>query len=217
MNDSNDAASTTPRRSLGDRLRELSMWLPYLGWTGLIAWGLSHGVGWGFALLLAPVLGLFAWFLTGQMLNSGTNNLYELNTGAGIALALALVLTPVFHHARQKARQTTCLSNLKQQGLALPIYAVDNDDAFPPAHRWADTLHLPDTTFRCPESKAPFGFAFASAAQTLPEKMLHRIDTPVIYEGDVTVRNAVDAPPRARHDGREGRGHNVLFGDVGVR
>ena len=38
---------------------------------------------------------------------------------------LAAILFPVFAKAREKARQTSCLSNLKQLGLACMMYAQD--------------------------------------------------------------------------------------------
>lgn len=37
---------------------------------------------------------------------------------------------------REKARQTVCLSNLKQLGSAFLMYAQDNDGCFPPYRNW---------------------------------------------------------------------------------
>src|SRR5262249_15326780 len=39
---------------------------------------------------------------------------------------------PVFAHAREKARQTSCLSNLRQLGTAMTLYAEDNDGLYAP-------------------------------------------------------------------------------------
>ncbi len=48
---------------------------------------------------------------------------------------LAAVLFPVFAHVREKARQTTCASNLHQIGLATMQYVGDNDETmFPKAY-----------------------------------------------------------------------------------
>lgn len=54
--------------------------------------------------------------------------LIELLVVIAIIAILAAILFPVFAQARSKARQATSLSNLKQQGLALTMYAQDNDE-----------------------------------------------------------------------------------------
>ena len=51
--------------------------------------------------------------------------LVELLVVIAIMSVLASMLFPVFARAREKARQTTCTSNLKQIGLALIMYADD--------------------------------------------------------------------------------------------
>ena len=48
-----------------------------------------------------------------------------------IIAILAAILFPVFARAREKARQTSCLSNLKQIGLGMLMYVQDNDEMFP--------------------------------------------------------------------------------------
>ena len=45
-----------------------------------------------------------------------------------IIAILAAILFPVFARAREKARQTSCLSNLKQLALADQMYAQDYDE-----------------------------------------------------------------------------------------
>src|SRR5687768_4108149 len=54
--------------------------------------------------------------------------LIELLVVIAIIAILAAILFPVFARAREKARQSTCLSNLKQQALALNMYADDYDE-----------------------------------------------------------------------------------------
>ncbi len=57
--------------------------------------------------------------------------LIELLIVIAIITILAAILFPVFATAREKARQTTCLSNLKQIALASTQYVQDYDDAEP--------------------------------------------------------------------------------------
>ena len=57
--------------------------------------------------------------------------LIELLVVIAIIAILAAILFPVFARAREKARQTACLSNLKQIGLALQMYQTDYDGSYP--------------------------------------------------------------------------------------
>ena len=53
--------------------------------------------------------------------------LIELLVVIAIIAILAAILFPVFARAREKARQASCASNLKQYGLAFLMYAQDYD------------------------------------------------------------------------------------------
>lgn len=77
--------------------------------------------------------------------------LIELLVVIAIIAILAAILFPVFAKAREKARQTSCLSNMKQLGLSMMMYSSDTDGKFPgvyndalgyPAGRiiWADCI-----------------------------------------------------------------------------
>ena len=62
--------------------------------------------------------------------------LIELLVVIAIIAILAAILFPVFARARENARKTTCLSNLKQIGMSLLMYAQDFDEALPAAYQW---------------------------------------------------------------------------------
>jgi len=91
--------------------------------------------------------------------------LIELLVVIAIIAILAAILFPVFAKAREKARQTSCLSNCKQLGLAILQYAQDYDERLPAMFRympagtgnplwWAQDVVQPyvknDQVFVCP-------------------------------------------------------------------
>jgi prepilin-type N-terminal cleavage/methylation domain-containing protein/prepilin-type processing-associated H-X9-DG protein len=57
--------------------------------------------------------------------------LIELLVVIAIIAILAAILFPVFAQAREAARKTTCISNLKQSSLAILMYTQDYDEVLP--------------------------------------------------------------------------------------
>jgi prepilin-type N-terminal cleavage/methylation domain-containing protein len=57
--------------------------------------------------------------------------LIELLVTIAVLALLAAILFPVFARAREKARQSSCLSTMKQLSLATMAYAQDWDDTLP--------------------------------------------------------------------------------------
>jgi prepilin-type N-terminal cleavage/methylation domain-containing protein/prepilin-type processing-associated H-X9-DG protein len=71
--------------------------------------------------------------------------LIELLVVIAIIAILAAILFPVFAQAREKARQTSCLSDMKQIGLAAIMYVQDYDETFPPIRVIdSDTTNYPN-------------------------------------------------------------------------
>jgi prepilin-type N-terminal cleavage/methylation domain-containing protein/prepilin-type processing-associated H-X9-DG protein len=63
--------------------------------------------------------------------------LIELLVVIAIIAILAAILFPVFAQAREKARQSVCLSNFKQIGLGVMMYVQDWDETYPTSRLYA--------------------------------------------------------------------------------
>ena len=98
--------------------------------------------------------------------------LIELLIVIAIVAILAAILLPVFLSARKKAYRAGCASNLKQIGLALMLYAGDNEEKLMPGHSlptvdpltgsdyegWAGTVNIyarAPRVFVCPTDGSP--------------------------------------------------------------
>ena len=93
--------------------------------------------------------------------------LIELLVVIAIIAILAAILFPVFARAREKARQTQCLSNVKQLNLGILMYCQDYDEQFPvlvvPSATRIDTIFQTVQPYiknqqlgRCPSDRASF-------------------------------------------------------------
>jgi prepilin-type N-terminal cleavage/methylation domain-containing protein/prepilin-type processing-associated H-X9-DG protein len=61
--------------------------------------------------------------------------LIELLVVIAIIAILAAILFPVFAQAREAARKTGCLSNMRQIGMAVRMYLQDHDELYPQSKR----------------------------------------------------------------------------------
>jgi len=98
--------------------------------------------------------------------------LVEVLVVIAIIAILAAIIIPVAFKARGKARQTQCLSNLKQIGAALIMYADDHDGYYPrgqywpwtSVHLWTDAIepYLKNTdVLRCPDQGSDrYGYGY---------------------------------------------------------
>ena len=84
---------------------------------------------------------------------SSGQRLIEAMIAFGMLAILAAILFPVFARAREKARQSSCLSNMKQLALGTLSFAQDYDGRLPGALTWRDEV-LPyvqnEQLFICP-------------------------------------------------------------------
>ena len=80
--------------------------------------------------------------------------LIELLVVIAIIAILAAILFPVFARAREKARQTSCLSNLKEIGLAAKMYESDYDETTVPYANHGCASSLP--CYHWWETMAPY-------------------------------------------------------------
>ena len=73
--------------------------------------------------------------------------LIELLVVIAIIAILAAILFPVFAKARESARRTVCVSNVKQLGTAWMMYVQDYDESFPPSNSPANSQWGASTTY----------------------------------------------------------------------
>jgi prepilin-type N-terminal cleavage/methylation domain-containing protein/prepilin-type processing-associated H-X9-DG protein len=70
--------------------------------------------------------------------------LIELLVVIAIIAILAAILFPVFAQAKEAAKKTTCISNLKQLATAFQMYMGDADDVWPV---WSNNMNGPGSAF----------------------------------------------------------------------
>ncbi len=88
--------------------------------------------------------------------------LVELLIVAGVLAILAAILFPTFHYVREKSRATSCLSNARQLGASILMYASDNDQRYPRSGaltdaNWANSIqpYAKNTSiYLCPSATA---------------------------------------------------------------
>lgn len=89
--------------------------------------------------------------------------LIELLVVIAIIAILAAILFPVFAKAREKARQSSCVSNLKQVGLGILQYVQDYDEIMP---RTQPALGAPMSFYAFPGTGATGGSLWGNSIQS---------------------------------------------------
>ncbi|NIM05218.1 MAG: prepilin-type N-terminal cleavage/methylation domain-containing protein [Armatimonadetes bacterium] len=114
-----------------------------------------------------------------RRMRKGGFTLIELLAVIGIIAILAAILFPVFSKAKAKARQTVCLSNVKQLTMAFLMYTDDWDEQLPLLLSPTDgdlldatesvDPYVPDKrVWHCPACKGPVNYVINGDTNALP-------------------------------------------------
>lgn len=143
--------------------------------------------------------------------------LIELLVVIAIIAILAAILFPVFARAREKAKQASCQSNLKQIALAVIMYAGDYDAQMPgytelnPGNSWWYTKVAPyvkntqilqcttNNIWHNPIMYGPWFGLWSWTNKISVDDTTHPSTTAFLYEGECAVYNHTSGIVRPRH------------------
>lgn len=135
---------------------------------------------------------------------------------------IAAVLFPIVAQPIGRSKQPQCLSNAKQLGLSMMMYAQDYDEHLPPAEKWM-TVSMPyiknQAIYVCPvvkteNPKTPASYAMDTR---LSGKSLNKLKEPanraVIYDSTRTDWDATDPGQTFAPRHNEGKQGSLVFAD----
>ncbi|HEY3411748.1 MAG TPA: DUF1559 domain-containing protein [Armatimonadota bacterium] len=141
--------------------------------------------------------------------------LIELLVVIAIIAILAAILFPVFAKARESAKKTTCISNMKQFGIAFQAYYTDNDEHFPlqgGTQKWGDRLGWSENVYpgiksfdvyRCPSDPKSNVSYTMNAACSVPQdpKVGYAARTISAVKSPAKMIQLAEAPGTGNHNG----------------
>lgn len=149
--------------------------------------------------------------------------LWEWLAGVGIIIIIAGIILPIQACACSRAQTVQCLSNTKQQAVAMATYAADWDYLFPNRDHWMDRitpLIKQKDALRDPEVEIAnmYGYAFDSRLSSASAfKQPDPAKAPLLYDSINLGKNASDPftslPVKGRHKGR----NNIAYADGHAR
>jgi len=158
--------------------------------------------------------------------------LIELLVVIAIIGILAGILLPVLSRARESARKTQCMSNVKQIGMGLIMYANENSETFPsstasnPAmaslNLLYDTYISDNKVFNCPSdttvtAATNAGMSVSTGSESFDlDESSYGYDRSHIQSDDADVALLADRPPAVTtnsSDNHNARGQNVVYVD----
>lgn len=139
-----------------------------------------------------------------------------------IVAIVAAILFPVFAQVKTGGKRP-CLSNLKQLGMALLMYAADNDGRPPQRDYWMDRtepyLKNPpiyiDRIQHCNlvKGKGLYGYALNAGIKMLNNDAKNAASVPLVYDSVNLARNASDLATSMPGPGRHNGGNFIAFAD----
>lgn len=140
-----------------------------------------------------------------------------------ILKSMDLLDDPAFKGAREKARQASSQSNMKQISLGIIQYTQDHDERFPDADKWVDEV-MPyiktEAVFRDPSAPAGEKWSY-TFNKNLSGKSLAALDSPattvLLFESAAGVKNASDTGASVPKPGRHSGGTDYAFSDGHVK
>lgn len=148
-----------------------------------------------------------------------------LGGGCLLVAVFAALLFPVFGQARESARATSCLSNLKQIDLGILMYTQDYDERLPIATNWQTGInpyikneklfHCPSALFVTAQSAPPAtNYAYNSTLDMMKMARLAEPQNTISnYDSTDVSRNANDALTSLPAPGRHRLRNNISFAD----
>ena len=138
---------------------------------------------------------------------------------------LGAVAYPMFVPGTQCGHVSSCLSKLKQIGMATLMYVEDANQHLPPASHWIDATYpysKNGDTYRCPvvqtSNPKAFGYSFNSDLSLIDSlKIAQPAIVALAYDSNHRHRNANDAITSLPKIGRHSSVNNFVFADGHVK